>query len=567
VLPAVLVQVSKGNSPVEERLKRLETSLLLGLLLLQWSGSLPAGSPDAQAVCSPAFLILSHALQAVKTEQTHSLVVLPAGAAPQAMLLPLSVLQQQFVVVPPTPIVAELLPLLVRLCQARLLLQGPQHTASASASSQAVTIPGAMDIACNLAILVVQLVQASHIGQAGGAVPRSAKDGPSAASCLGTSSSSAAAEASAAPPRSVLHSRDVFSAHAADTIATLESVVRIAVGTCPAWGWDAGAAQSTMAVVEEQAYAVALLARHAGPGSAGLQQYFSFLGTLLKIRAEPALLRDRLRLSAAGDATSWLESHETVLIGVCQQMQSAAAAAATVQQQQQQACAVQHSAAISLLASLMVIGRFFLLFVQPLQAAADPGQQQAQTVTHEQLQGLHISVAVAEAVQEFLQVNSTPLAAAGYPVDTLMQQLQQLLSDMQAFSASQQPQLGRGIHPANSTCVGQSATHAHTSSSSSSSSSTREVLSAALQQMRQTDLALCCMAVPYLCNNPGCTNNSGPTELSLVSGRSCVCGGCLVAHYCCRACQTQHWKQHKPVCKALAAAAAAGAAGSAAVHD
>jgi hypothetical protein len=92
-------------------------------------------------------------------------------------------------------------------------------------------------------------------------------------------------------------------------------------------------------------------------------------------------------------------------------------------------------------------------------------------------------------------------------------------------------------------------------------------LPALLQQLQQTGLALCSMAVPCLCNNPRCTNTSGPTELSLVSGRSCVCGACRVAHYCSRACQAQHWKQHKPVCKALAAAAevAAATAGSAEV--
>jgi hypothetical protein len=86
------------------------------------------------------------------------------------------------------------------------------------------------------------------------------------------------------------------------------------------------------------------------------------------------------------------------------------------------------------------------------------------------------------------------------------------------------------------------------------------VLLPALQQMRLTGQSLCYMAVPCLCNNPACTNISGPTELSLVSGRSCVCGGCRVAHYCSRACQSQHWKQHKPVCKALAVAEGAAAA-------
>jgi hypothetical protein len=39
-----------------------------------------------------------------------------------------------------------------------------------------------------------------------------------------------------------------------------------------------------------------------------------------------------------------------------------------------------------------------------------------------------------------------------------------------------------------------------------------------------------------------------------VGGRSCICAGCRTARYCSRDCQRQHWKQHKPGCKALAAA-------------
>jgi hypothetical protein len=58
-------------------------------------------------------------------------------------------------------------------------------------------------------------------------------------------------------------------------------------------------------------------------------------------------------------------------------------------------------------------------------------------------------------------------------------------------------------------------------------------------------------AVPHCCNNPGCGNVAQATELSLVSGTSCICGGCKVARYCGWGCQKAHWKQHKPVCKML----------------
>jgi len=77
----------------------------------------------------------------------------------------------------------------------------------------------------------------------------------------------------------------------------------------------------------------------------------------------------------------------------------------------------------------------------------------------------------------------------------------------------------------------------------------------AAELMTALGLSLNSLAFPTACNNPRCSDLSGPSELLLVSGRSKMCAGCLVARYCSRGCQRQHWKQHKPVCKALAAAA------------
>jgi hypothetical protein len=288
----------------------------------------------------------------------------------------------------------------------------------------------------------------------------------------------------------------VFAAHAVDTIATLEGVVRVAVGNCAIWGWGAAIAEGTMGFVQELAAVVSQLARLSDPRSAGLQHYYSFLGTLTKLRADPAAaLRDRLRFSAAGEAASMLE---TVVDRSSQQTQvssaAATAAAAATEQQRQQ------GDVISVLPSLVITGRGFLLLQQQLlQASADPGKKQARTVTREQLQNLRVSVSVAEVVQRFLNSCGTTVAAAGYPVETLQQQLQQLLLELRAVTAA-------------------------SSGSSSSSSKMDKALPAAMQQLRQTGLALCCMAVPCLCNSPGCTNISGPTELSLVSGRSCVWG-------------------------------------------
>lgn len=71
---------------------------------------------------------------------------------------------------------------------------------------------------------------------------------------------------------------------------------------------------------------------------------------------------------------------------------------------------------------------------------------------------------------------------------------------------------------------------------------------------------LASLSHPYACNNPCCQALTGPSEVQLVIGRSTKCGACRTARYCCKACLKQHWQQHKPVCKGLAAAAAATAA-------
>jgi hypothetical protein len=37
------------------------------------------------------------------------------------------------------------------------------------------------------------------------------------------------------------------------------------------------------------------------------------------------------------------------------------------------------------------------------------------------------------------------------------------------------------------------------------------------------------LPMSWLCNNPACSNLSGVSELQLVGGKACVCGGCQVA--------------------------------------
>jgi hypothetical protein len=70
-------------------------------------------------------------------------------------------------------------------------------------------------------------------------------------------------------------------------------------------------------------------------------------------------------------------------------------------------------------------------------------------------------------------------------------------------------------------------------------------------QLLATGKICCAVPLKTLCNNPICGVVDGPSEAKLVGGTG-LCKGCLGVRYCSKACQNQHWKQHKPVCKALA---------------
>jgi hypothetical protein len=84
-------------------------------------------------------------------------------------------------------------------------------------------------------------------------------------------------------------------------------------------------------------------------------------------------------------------------------------------------------------------------------------------------------------------------------------------------------------------------------------------------QLSALGKALCSVAHKQSCNNPTCSDLMGPSELQLVKGRSSTCSGCRTARYCGPECMRQHWKQHRPVCKAMARTAAAATAAQAAM--
>jgi hypothetical protein len=193
---------------------------------------------------------------------------------------------------------------------------------------------------------------------------------------------------------------------------------------------------------------------------------------------------------------------------------------------------MESAATLDALPSVFIIGRCCLLWADILSAQREGGNLALQKSEQCELQDdshkvLSEACCTAEA---WLHSRSAQLSAAGYPDPDGW--LQQLRAAKAAAAAAQQVD----VVAAGAQCA---------------------VL---VQELRALGQASCLFAVPLVCNNPRCMSLHGETEVSLVSGRACVCSGCRVARYCGRECLRQHWKQHKPVCKALAAAAAGAAA-------
>jgi hypothetical protein len=304
------------------------------------------------------------------------------------------------------------------------------------------------------------------------------------------------------------------------------------------WGGHSRDAANTMAFIDKLAAAAVLLARQARSGSAALQQYHSFQASLMKLVACPASFtgfgRTKVFLSLgpmcleAAKASVALLLYAAVRTGVDWRLEMGRVVSSR--------STGSAAGSRSLPPALVVVGRFFLQAVQQLQLSA--GTDMQSRLISEYFEGPRSVSAMAGIGQLWLEQYRAPLGAAGYALEPILQQLQQLQSALHSVESG-------GAAPSTSFTEQSTALHSSSSSSSggdsaaaSSSTRTDEVLSAALQQLEQAGSALCCMAVPCMCNNPACTNTSGPTELSLVSGRSCVCAGCRVSHYCCRSCQT-----------------------------
>jgi hypothetical protein len=265
-----------------------------------------------------------------------------------------------------------------------------------------------------------------------------------------------------------------------------------------------------------------MLAAAAGLGSQVQQQLHSLLTTMVKLSTcGKGRLGDHAGLQYQAAAASAAASVFLTAAGM-QPLQCPAGGT--------DAGYSSSSNAITMLSSVAILGRACMQWAGYLQT--DPTlsrgqQQQEHGLLLFEWRRLGYNLAV---MNEWLGTASTreQLAAAGYAVEPVMQQVDQYF-------------------------------HAYLTQTDGPAMA--EAGLQASQQLHNIGLALCAFSVPCMCNNPWCTSTLGLSELAAVSGRSCICGGCLTARYCGRACQRAAWKRHKPVCGALSAAAAAAAAG------
>lgn len=106
-----------------------------------------------------------------------------------------------------------------------------------------------------------------------------------------------------------------------------------------------------------------------------------------------------------------------------------------------------------------------------------------------------VTVGILQQCRQWLQQGdrAAVLAAAGYPADAAVQQLQVTITALEALAAATKAE---------------SATMAYS------------FLAGSLQTL---GVVLNTLAVPHTCNSPACSSMAGPTELATVSGRRCVC--------------------------------------------
>jgi hypothetical protein len=425
-----------------------------------------------------------------------------------------------------------------------------------------------------------------------GAAPDTPAPGDAAVALL------AAARASEAPPepQQTLHCVSGLQDHTAAALACAEGCVRYLAATISSQ--SGGSAESSFLAVARllQPYvasgravrpsSLACLAIAAGPGSPEQRQLYSLLCSVLKLGREigsqglrqawslPAVMQQLTAQNVAAALKSVLTDAGRTAAGTKGGSAAAADGSASVGQQQQQQfltdLGVTHSqydaAAYNALDDPLLLLPNAVLFGRVCCSWAEQLQVDAPLLLRQQAARPQLLVDASKVVR----ATQEPTSLVGI---TCFDQVEHGLTELQVKVQTyirffEHPRvsellLAQQYKPQQVLQVFESMLAAWQAAADSTSADPA-ALSESVEKLQAVGAELSTFAVPHFCNNPACSKVRGWTEAQAVGGRGCLCAGCLTAQYCDKVCQKRHWKLHKAVCRALAAArvAASGEVGA-----
>jgi hypothetical protein len=314
---------------------------------------------------------------------------------------------------------------------------------------------------------------------------------------------------------------------------------------------------------------LAAAAAAAGFGSREQQQLFSLLCTLLKLGGAlgPAEQTDaeEVRLAAALAAASFAKLYAAQAAAGSAAAAAGDASADSSSRGRGECEGKDHPAVATLLPWLVLFGRVCLQWAVQLQWRLQgiEGLPAAAGVVQEGVeQGTVMEkLGVQDTLDVFFTARADPRGDS-LLICMLLTAVAAPLQDSRVQENLAAAGFEQGTLPVKLQATAAAATAAAAAEGADSSELQRELV----QQVRQLGLALTSLPISEVCSNPFCLIShdaaaAGPSELNLVKGSGKACSGCRVARYESKTCQAKHWKQHKSVCKALAAAAAPKAAG------
>lgn len=360
--------------------------------------------------------------------------------------------------------------------------------------------------------------------------------------------------ASAGTPTVAAEAKALWARHTESLAAQLEAFIRSSAAACPT-GPLLLSRESVLCAVaglcREYASGAAegclvAAAAAAGPGSAGDTKLVGLMCSLLKYHGRIGWQQYRSVQLEQQQQQGVISSPATDLLAVVAYAATAmlAALAAATSSKPTAAGGVQATKQLRrakrVLPWLALFGRCCLQWSGQLQqlpasalSAQPPANHSCQLSVERELHVVPhdaefcVLVEFQAGLRQWLSCGTLPrLVAAGYPITPVLRQLEAAATALSDVWTAQGPQSATGT----------------------------DRMSLLVDAMESLGQGLCALPVTLLCNNPACVSVSGPSETAAVSGRNCMCGACRVAHYCCRDCQRQHWKEHKPACKALVAA-------------